>query len=86
MLNTCIFDRYDYEEVDSDAANEMIKDLEELILDKAFLGQKFSARDKIYEVEKADNFEYSDPVDGSISRNQVRLYATVCAIVFEKAS
>ncbi|KAJ8274504.1 hypothetical protein COCON_G00091290 [Conger conger] len=64
------FTRYDYEEVDSDAATEMIKDLEALILDKAFIGQKFSARDKIYEVEKADNFEYSDPVDGSISRNQ----------------
>ncbi|KAG5847454.1 hypothetical protein ANANG_G00126240 [Anguilla anguilla] len=64
------FTRYDYEEVDSDAANEMIKDLEALILDKVFIGQKFSAGDKIYEVEKADNFEYSDPVDGSISRNQ----------------
>ncbi|XP_061098308.1 phosphoglucomutase-1-like isoform X2 [Conger conger] len=78
------FTRYDYEEVDSDAATEMIKDLEALILDKAFIGQKFSARDKIYEVEKADNFEYSDPVDGSISRNQVRACATVCVTVFER--
>ncbi|KAI1883197.1 hypothetical protein AGOR_G00242730 [Albula goreensis] len=64
------FTRYDYEEVDTDAAIEMLKDLEDLILDKAFVGQKLSVGDKIYEVEKADNFEYSDPVDGSISRNQ----------------
>ncbi|XP_023650317.1 phosphoglucomutase-1 [Paramormyrops kingsleyae] len=64
------FTRYDYEEVDSDAANKMIKDLEMLILDAAFIGQKHTAGDKTYEVEKADNFEYSDPVDGSISKNQ----------------
>ncbi|KAG7487638.1 hypothetical protein MATL_G00025660 [Megalops atlanticus] len=64
------FTRYDYEEVDSDAANKMIKDLETLMFDKAFIGQKFTVGDKTYQVEKADNFEYSDPVDGSISRNQ----------------
>ncbi|KAJ8277912.1 hypothetical protein GJAV_G00081590 [Gymnothorax javanicus] len=64
------FTRYDYEEVDSDAANKMIKDLETMMFDKAFIGQKFSAGDKTYQVEKADNFEYSDPVDGSVSKNQ----------------
>ncbi|KAJ8376241.1 hypothetical protein SKAU_G00068210 [Synaphobranchus kaupii] len=64
------FTRYDYEEVDSDAANKMIKDLETVMFDKAFIGQKFSAGDKNYQVEKSDNFEYSDPVDGSVSKNQ----------------
>lgn len=48
-----------------------MKDLEALMLDRSFVGKQFSANDKVYTVEKADNFEYSDPVDGSISRNQV---------------
>ncbi|MBN3316110.1 PGM1 protein, partial [Atractosteus spatula] len=64
------FTRYDYEEVDSDSASKMIKDLEAMMLDRAFIGQKFSVGDKTYTVERADNFEYSDSVDGSISRNQ----------------
>uniref|UniRef100_F6PKQ4 EF-hand calcium-binding domain-containing protein 7 n=1 Tax=Xenopus tropicalis TaxID=8364 RepID=F6PKQ4_XENTR len=64
------FTRYDYEEVDSEGANKMMKDLETLMFDRAFIGQQLSVGDKVYTVEKADNFEYSDPVDGSISRNQ----------------
>ncbi|KAK1164211.1 phosphoglucomutase-1 isoform X1 [Acipenser oxyrinchus oxyrinchus] len=64
------FTRYDYEEVDSDAASKMMKDLEAVILDRAFIGQKFLVGDKAYTVEKSDDFQYSDPVDGSISRNQ----------------
>nr|XP_033771868.1 phosphoglucomutase-1 [Geotrypetes seraphini] len=64
------FTRYDYEEVDADAAGKMMKDLETLMFDRSFIGQQFTVGDKVYAVEKADNFEYSDPVDGSISRNQ----------------
>ncbi|XP_065155110.1 phosphoglucomutase-1 [Paramisgurnus dabryanus] len=64
------FTRYDYEEVESDAANKMIEVLEKTMFDKAFVGQKFSSGDKTYQVEKADNFEYTDPVDGSVSKGQ----------------
>ncbi|XP_075176471.1 phosphoglucomutase-1 isoform X4 [Anomaloglossus baeobatrachus] len=64
------FTRYDYEEVESEGANKMMKDLETLMFDRSFSGQKFSVGEKVYTVEKADNFEYSDSVDGSISRNQ----------------
>lgn len=64
--------RYDYEEVDSDAANKMIKDLETSMFDPSFVGKKFSSGDKSYEVAVADNFAYTDPVDGSVSKNQVR--------------
>ncbi|KAK2493571.1 LOW QUALITY PROTEIN: hypothetical protein MC885_005564 [Smutsia gigantea] len=64
------FTRYDYEEVEAEGANKMMKDLEALIADRSFVGKQFSVRDKVYTVEKVDNFEYSDPVDGSISRNQ----------------
>lgn len=63
--------RYDYEEVDSDAANKVIKDLETAMFDPSFIGKKFSSGDKSYEVAVADNFAYTDPVDGSVSKNQV---------------
>uniref|UniRef100_A0A8C8G793 Phosphoglucomutase 1 n=1 Tax=Oncorhynchus tshawytscha TaxID=74940 RepID=A0A8C8G793_ONCTS len=64
------FTRYDYEEVDSDKANTMIKELEAKMFDKSFVGQKFSSGDKSYEVAVSDNFAYTDPVDGSVSKNQ----------------
>ncbi|XP_028328324.1 phosphoglucomutase-1-like isoform X1 [Gouania willdenowi] len=65
------FTRYDYEDVDIDAACEMMEDLEIIIADKSFVKQRFAVEDKIFQVEKADNFEYTDPVDSTISRNQV---------------
>lgn len=64
------FTRYDYENVDIDAACEMMEDLELMIADKSFAKQRFAVEDKIFQVEKADNFEYTDPVDSTISRNQ----------------
>ncbi|XP_051985077.1 phosphoglucomutase-1-like [Xyrauchen texanus] len=64
------YTRFDYEEVDLDAAVEMMLDLELMISDKAFIKQVFTVGEKKYQVETADNFEYSDPVDGTISRNQ----------------
>lgn len=50
----------------------MIKDLETAMLEPSFVGKKFSSGDKSYEVAVADNFAYTDPVDGSVSKNQVR--------------
>ncbi|XP_051855478.1 phosphoglucomutase-1 isoform X1 [Antechinus flavipes] len=64
------FTRYDYEEVDSEGASKMMKDLEAVMFDRSFVGRQFTVGDKVYTVDKADNFEYSDPVDGSVSRNQ----------------
>lgn len=66
-----VLSRYDYDNVDIDAACEMMEDLEILISDKSFTKQRFAVEDKIYQVEKADSFEYTDPVDSTISRNQV---------------
>lgn len=48
-----------------------MEDLEIMITDKTFVKQRFAVEDKIFQVEKADIFEYTDPVDSSISRNQV---------------
>ncbi|KAF2978386.1 hypothetical protein EK904_005480 [Melospiza melodia maxima] len=72
LPNPCVWCwcRYDYEEVDADAANKMMKDLEAVMFDRSFVGKQLSSGDKVYTVEKADNFEYNDPVDGSVSRNQ----------------
>jgi len=58
------FTRYDYEEVDSASANQMMAHLEKVIASAA--GKQFGA----YTVEKADNFEYNDPIDKSVSKNQ----------------
>lgn len=40
----------------------------------AFIGQKFTANNVSFVVTKADNFEYTDPVDGSVSKKQVGIY------------
>lgn len=49
----------------------MMEDLEFMIGDKSFVKQRFAVEDKVYQVEKSDIFEYTDPVDHTISRNQV---------------
>ncbi|KAI8590552.1 hypothetical protein BDZ88DRAFT_471822 [Geranomyces variabilis] len=60
------FSRYDYEEVDSEHAAKVMDRLTAFINDKSNVGKSFGR----YEVAAADNFEYTDPIDGSVSRNQ----------------
>ncbi|CAB1322218.1 unnamed protein product [Coregonus sp. 'balchen'] len=67
------FCRFDYEGVDPRAAFYLMRDLEGVITDKAFLTQKFAVGTNVYSVERADNFEYIDPVDGTVVRNQAVL-------------
>lgn len=66
--------RYDYEGIDIETACEMMEDLELMITDKSFVKQRFAVEDKIYQVEKADSFEYTDPVNSVLTRNQVRTH------------
>merc|ERR1711865_538725 len=56
--------RYDYEGVDKARAEEMMK----LMADKAgtLVGQEFGGM----KMATNDMFEYTDPVDGSVSKNQ----------------
>lgn len=63
--------RFDYEGLDPRAAFYLMRDLETVISDKAFTSQKFAVGERIYSVERAENFEYIDPVDGTVARNQV---------------
>lgn len=73
-----VWSRYDYDNVDIDAACEMMENLEMMIADKSFVKQRFAVEDKIYQVEKADNFEYTDPVDSTIYKNQVYIELYLC--------
>ncbi|RUR77469.1 alpha-D-glucose phosphate-specific phosphoglucomutase [Chlorogloeopsis fritschii PCC 9212] len=58
------YSRHDYEAIDSDRANQLIAKLREQI--PTLKGKKFGDR----EVEYSDDFSYTDPVDGSVSKNQ----------------
>ncbi|KAG0298297.1 Phosphoglucomutase-2 [Dissophora globulifera] len=64
------FSRYDYEEVDAEGANKMVDRLRSLVssdrtqlIGKDELGNGFVVKD-------GDDFEYTDPVDGSVSKQQ----------------
>lgn len=58
------YSRHDYEEVDADAANQLVADLRAAL--PGLKGKSFGA----LTVADADDFAYHDPVDGSDSRNQ----------------
>ncbi|XP_038049648.1 phosphoglucomutase-1-like [Patiria miniata] len=67
------FTRYDYENVDSEPAQQMMANLRSLVdADKVatFIGREFAEGDKTYKVAKADDFEYTDPIDSSVSKKQ----------------
>ena len=60
------FSRYDYEGCDSESANKMIAYLREEILPNATKGTKMGD----FTVDYADDFEYTDPIDGSVASKQ----------------
>lgn len=63
------FTRYDYEEVDSEKANDMVNTLKAKISSGELVGKEFG-KEKKYKVSKLDDFEYIDPIDKSVSKNQ----------------
>ena len=58
------YSRHDYEEVDSGAANKLVAEL------RARLPSLPGTKLRGLTVEKADDFAYQDPVDGSVSKGQ----------------
>jgi len=58
------YTRYDYEEIDSEAASGLMAGLQVRLADLP--GSALNG----YTVDYADNFAYTDPVDGSVSENQ----------------
>ena len=75
------YTRYDYEQVDSGKANEMVARLVELGLDGLGAG---GAAQSGFVLSTVDEFAYTDPVDGSYSANQgVRLlFADGSRVIF----
>jgi len=59
------FSRYDYEAVESEKANAMMEHLRGVIA-SAKKGDKFGE----FELDFCDDFEYTDPVDGSVASKQ----------------
>jgi phosphoglucomutase len=58
------YSRHDYEGVDSDAADALMNSLRERLA--GLPGRRLG----VYEVAYADDFAYTDPVDGSVSTRQ----------------
>jgi len=58
------YSRHDYEGIDSDAANGLMDNLRDRVTGLA--GQQLDGREVAY----ADDFAYTDPVDGSVSEQQ----------------
>lgn len=63
LCNCC--SRYDYEECDSQAAENMMNHVRQVIASSP-PGTKFGA----FELALADDFEYTDPIDGSVAKKQ----------------
>lgn len=66
------FSRYDYEEVESEGAEAMMQHLRDTFASKDFAGKtlKATTSDTSFTVESADDFSYTDPIDGSVSTKQ----------------
>ena len=66
------FSRYDYEECESEGAEALMKNLSETFASSGFVGSelKASTSDAKFKVAEADDFAYTDPIDGSVSKNQ----------------
>ncbi|KAL4401478.1 Phosphoglucomutase-2 [Malassezia pachydermatis] len=60
------FSRYDYEEVESAGANAMMDGLRSKFADASFVGTSLGS----FKVADAGDFSYTDPIDGSVSKNQ----------------
>ncbi|TIB12907.1 hypothetical protein E3P92_02461 [Wallemia ichthyophaga] len=64
------FSRYDYEEVDSNGAGKMIDHLQNSFASIQGAQLKATTSDTRFTVKETGNFSYTDPIDGSVSKNQ----------------
>ncbi|KAI5120434.1 hypothetical protein M0805_009896 [Coniferiporia weirii] len=65
------FSRYDYEEVASDDATKMVDALNVHIAKGTLIGKKYKASTgEAFAVSETTNFNYTDPIDKSVSKNQ----------------
>jgi phosphoglucomutase len=66
------FSRYDYEEVPSEGAQKLVDHVNGFIKSPSFSGKQYtsSATGTSFTVANAYNFDYTDPIDKSVSKNQ----------------
>ncbi|KAI0766063.1 hypothetical protein BC629DRAFT_1539925 [Irpex lacteus] len=66
------FSRYDYEEVSSEGAHKLVDNLNEHIAKGTLINttHKSASTGQSFTVSQTVNFDYTDPVDGSVSKNQ----------------
>jgi len=64
------FTRYDYEQVESEGANTMMSKLREMASSQELIGKEYTECGKTFKVVHHDDFEYTDPIDGSVSAKQ----------------
>ena len=69
MVVSC---RYDYEECESEGAEAMMAHLRKLFASSDFAGSELKATTSstTFKVASADDFSYTDPIDGSVSTKQ----------------
>lgn len=75
------FVRCDYENVESEGANKMMELLRKAADDESLVNEIFKGgsgdNQKSYQVKSMDDFSYTDPIDGSVSKKQgVRIVFT----------
>ena len=75
------FSRYDYEECESEAANKVMNHLQTQFNSSDFVGKQFSNSGKVYTVALADDFQYTDPIDHSVTTKQVKFFI-MCKYIF----
>lgn len=82
------FTRYDYENCSSEDCNKMMDYLNELAANGSVVGKTFKdtqyggdSPDKVYKVIQMDNFQYLDPVDQSLTKNQGK--KLISLLIFE---
>ena len=58
----------------------MMANLREMVSEanvSSFINKEFNNGGKSYQVAKADDFEYTDPIDGSVTKKQVGIVVTL---------
>jgi len=66
------FSRYDYEEVSSEGANKLVELLNAAITSSSLASKTYKSKstNQDFTITSVTNFSYTDPIDGSVSKNQ----------------
>ncbi|KZT41678.1 putative PGM2-phosphoglucomutase [Sistotremastrum suecicum HHB10207 ss-3] len=64
------FSRYDYEEVSSEGAKKLVDTLNAQFADQSLINSTYESSTGEFKVSATSNFTYTDPIDGSVSKNQ----------------